>query len=86
MTTTTSPLSFLHDDLKIPEESASHKKRKWYEKHPRRLRNYAILFCMLAVYMIVSVTFFMYYEGWDVSVALGYVIETMTSVGKFATD
>ena len=38
---------------------------------------------MFAVYMTVSVTFFTYYENWDASIALAYVIETMTSVGEF---
>eukprot|EP01032_Pedospumella_encystans_P016971 gene16971-19341_t len=81
MTITTSPLNSFREDLEQPEDPTEKKHRKWYEKHPRRLRNYAILFSMFAVYMTVSVTFFTYYENWDPSIALAYVIETMTSVG-----
>lgn len=80
-TTTTSTVSAMHSECDDVECSTPRRKRKWYEKHPRRLRNYIILFSIFAVYVTVCVCFYTYYENWDASVALSFVIETMTTVG-----
>ncbi len=43
------------------------------------------LLALFAVYLILCVCFYTYYEGWPASVALSFVVETMSTVGKFTT-
>lgn len=45
-------------------------------------RNYFIVVVMFIAHMLVCTTFFALYEGWPVSVAMYFVIDTTTSVGK----
>lgn len=52
-----------------------------WNKHPIRYRNYVILVSSFTVYMIVCVCWYTYYEGWEPSVSLSFVVETMTTVG-----
>lgn len=77
-----STISVLHSETSEPVVAPVKQRRRWYEKHPNRTRNYAILVATFALYMIICVCFYTYYEGWDASVSLSFVVETMTTVGK----
>jgi len=67
------------------DTSQSDQKSWWQEKYPGRTCNYMKLLSLFAVYMILCVCFYTYYEGWHASVALSFVVETMSTVGKFLT-
>jgi hypothetical protein len=54
-------------------------------KRHRRYRNYGILLVTFGVYMTVCSLFYTYYENWEPSISMAFVVETMTTVGKFAS-
>jgi hypothetical protein len=55
------------------------------KKKTRRYRNYCILLATFGVYMTVCTLFYTYYENWEPSIAMAFVVETMTTVGKLAS-
>jgi hypothetical protein len=50
-------------------------------KRYRRYRNYGILLVTFAAYMAVCSLFYTYYENWEPSISMAFVVETMTTVG-----
>jgi hypothetical protein len=48
-----------------------------------RYKNYAILLGLFCLYMSVCTLFYTYYENWEASVAMFFVVETMTTVGEW---
>lgn len=49
---------------------------------PNRYRNYIILLVLFCLYMTVCTIFYTYYEEWEPSEAMFFVVETMSTVGK----
>ena len=72
------------DAMLVDESSQPQMEQKswWQEKYPGRTCNYMKLLALFSVYMIICVCFYTYYEGWHASVALSFVVETMSTVGK----
>jgi hypothetical protein len=48
----------------------------------QRFRTYVYLFVIFGAYMTCCTLFYTYYEKWEPSVSLSFVVETMTTVGK----
>ena len=47
-----------------------------------RYQNYVVLLATFAIYLTVCTVFYMHYENWKPSVALSFIVQTMTTVGK----
>lgn len=86
MTNTRTTFSVMHAaDTKLVDEAVTTQKEQtcwWQEKYPGRTWNCLKLVALFALYMILCVCFYTYYEGWHASVALSFVVETMSTVGK----
>jgi hypothetical protein len=52
------------------------------KRKSNRYRNYLALLAAFAIHVTVSSLFYTYYEGWSPSVAMFFVIDTTSSVGK----
>ena len=53
------------------------------KKISNRYQNYAVLLASFAIYFTVCTIFYVHYEHWEPSVALSFVVETMTTVGMY---